>query len=36
MISVSFNTDLMLGPAVAGGLFGSIGYCNMNIILGRR
>lgn len=35
MISVSFNIGLTLGPAIVGGLFGSIGYCYTNIILGR-
>ncbi|KAG4433951.1 hypothetical protein IFR05_010564 [Cadophora sp. M221] len=34
MISVSFNTGLTLGPAIAGELFRTIGYLYMNIILG--
>ncbi|KAJ5123314.1 MFS transporter [Penicillium atrosanguineum] len=35
LLSVSFNTGLTLGPAVAGWLFGNVGYCYMNIVLGR-
>lgn len=35
VISVSFNTGLTLGPVVAGRLFSSIGYCYLNIVLGR-
>ncbi|KAJ5219191.1 MFS general substrate transporter [Penicillium cinerascens] len=35
LISVSFNTGLTLGPAIIGWLFGNIGYCYMNILLGR-